>query len=242
MIPIHFGDKSAPLFGVFHPPDTAHREACQGGVLLCNSYGREAICIQRTLRSLAERLSARGLACLRFDYRGSGDSSGTGDELSLSSMAADIVEATRELSVRAGSRRVGWLAVRTGGTAAVTALERARPAHLYLWEPVFDGRAFAGALRAADRLLERPRDTGGKCDDAVLGHPFPRSFEEELVRFALPAGIARRVPIDVFGPTPVVDGARHVNVSAGPFGPDTSYESAVVPGATLTTIANRILA
>src|SRR3954465_3034524 len=72
-IPMQFGAREAPLFGWYHPPVGARR-GC--GVLVCGPIGDEATRAHRPLRHLAERLAAEGFPVLRFDYRGTGDSSG----------------------------------------------------------------------------------------------------------------------------------------------------------------------
>ena len=71
--PFLFGPPERPRFGWHHPPVGASR-AC--GVVVCNPIGDDAIRAHRALRHLAERLAAAGFAVLRFDFDGTGDSSG----------------------------------------------------------------------------------------------------------------------------------------------------------------------
>jgi alpha-beta hydrolase superfamily lysophospholipase len=63
------------LFGWYDAPT---RGSARGGILLCNPVGDDSVRAHRPLRHLAQRLANEGFAVLRFDYDGTGDS--TGDE------------------------------------------------------------------------------------------------------------------------------------------------------------------
>lgn len=64
--PVYLGGLAAML----HPGDG------DTGVLLFNPWGYEELCARKTFRLMAERLAAAGFPSLRFDYPGTGDSSG----------------------------------------------------------------------------------------------------------------------------------------------------------------------
>src|SRR5262245_50192484 len=72
-LPILFGPPERPLFGHFHAASGTRRPVA---AVLCNPLGHEALCAHRTLRHLAERLAAQGIAALRYDHDGTGDSAG----------------------------------------------------------------------------------------------------------------------------------------------------------------------
>ena len=76
--PIVFGPAHAQLFGLHHAPDPETARGT-GVILRCNALGYEAMCAHRTYRHLAERLARAGFNALRFDYHGTGDSSGDDD-------------------------------------------------------------------------------------------------------------------------------------------------------------------
>ena len=65
--PLYFGSASQPLFGMLHRPQGALR---QTGIVLCPSWGTEALRSYRGLRQLAQVLSQSGFPVLRFDYSG----------------------------------------------------------------------------------------------------------------------------------------------------------------------------
>lgn len=152
MLPFHFGPPERRLFGLFHP--AAARSGAATALLLCNPFGQEAVRTHRIYRVLAERAMRLGLAVLRFDYYGSGDSDGADTEGHLAGWAEDVATASQELLARAGESRLVWLGARLGATVAVRAstLARRRPDELLLWEPIADGRAYLDTL--ADRLVE----------------------------------------------------------------------------------------
>jgi len=72
--PIHFGAGSRTLFGWYHPPA---KDPGAAGVVLCNTLGNESLRAFVTLRHVAEKLAAAGVAALRFDFHGTGDSGGS---------------------------------------------------------------------------------------------------------------------------------------------------------------------
>src|SRR4051812_34449398 len=77
-MPTWFGPAERPLFGWYHAPALATARAC--GVVLCNPFGYEMMCSHRAYRHLAERLATAGFPVLRFDYDGTGDSAGDGED------------------------------------------------------------------------------------------------------------------------------------------------------------------
>ena len=75
--PLYFGNEARPLFGWLHLP--AHPPASIG-LVICNAFGHEALCSHRSVRHFAERAARQGIPTLRFDYDGTGDSAGTGND------------------------------------------------------------------------------------------------------------------------------------------------------------------
>ena len=71
-VPLFFGAASRSLFGWYHAPAEPRRAT---GVVICNPIGDDDVRAHRPLRHLAERLARAGLAVLRFDFDGTGDSS-----------------------------------------------------------------------------------------------------------------------------------------------------------------------
>lgn len=106
------------------------------GVVICSPLKAELMQNYRRELALSELLAARGLAALRFHYRGAGNSSGEEAEQTLDSLAEDVAAATRYLRQRHGVQRVGLVATRLAALAAARAARDEPTAPLVMWEPV----------------------------------------------------------------------------------------------------------
>lgn len=168
-----------------------------GGVVICPALYEDSMRIYRREVLLARSLAARGMAVLRFDYRGTGNSDGDAADASFDSMREDARAAVEWLSVRCDIDRIGLLGTRWGGLVAAGVGEDDSP--LVLWEPVIEGRLFfreafrAGQIHATKE--QRATDAGpsaletlrhdGSVD--ILGYPVYRDFYEDAIRRRLEA-------------------------------------------------------
>jgi len=185
MTPVRFGPPSRRLFGLFHPAD--ERRATGRAALLCNPFGHEAMRTHRFYRLLAERLSRQGVAVLRFDYHGTGDSPGTDEEGELIGWSQDILEAQRELMRRAGASQLGWFGARLGGRLALMAAPMAGASlqRMVLWDAVFDGTHYLQSLgRAHLDELELSHNIPPAGWQRSLDHD-PLAFSNECLGFAI---------------------------------------------------------
>jgi hypothetical protein len=141
-----FGPPSRQLFGLFHAPERDGNLA----VLICMPVGQEAIRAHRLFRVLSDRLARMGVAVLRFDYHGTGDSPGDDTDGELQGWRRDVCTAHEELRRRVGARRIRWLGARVGAAVAVLAAQSGHcdPARLILWDPIIDGTRYIEDLRA----------------------------------------------------------------------------------------------
>jgi len=183
MIPFTFGPSGKQLVGIHHAPAPAR--ALGAGVVLCNPIGYEAMCAHRAYRHLARRLAADGFDVLRFDYYGTGDSSGPNDEPSrLRAWLDSIRAAVDELRAIAGVSSVDLFGVRLGGTLAVLAAGGRRDIRsLVLWAPPISGRAYVRQARALQMLQGggSPVQSAADADRApALGYPFDAPTLREL--------------------------------------------------------------
>lgn len=137
------------MFGLYHAVAGQARAA----VLLCPPLGQDMIRSHRVYRQLADALALQGIAALRFDYYGSGDSAGGSDELDWARCLADTVTAAGELRARSGCARLIGFGARLGGSIALGAAGTARLSELLLWDPVLDGNRHVAALDALQDAL-----------------------------------------------------------------------------------------
>lgn len=92
--PHWFGGADRPRFSMLHWPTRPVR----GGVVLCPPLAQEAVCAHRSLRVMAERLSAEGFAVMRIDLDGTSNSIGCStDPDRVGSWRASIVDALDQL-------------------------------------------------------------------------------------------------------------------------------------------------
>jgi pimeloyl-ACP methyl ester carboxylesterase len=139
-----FGDPERPLLGWLSTPREGVSSA---GVLVLPAVGYSYWSSQRTLRVLAERLATAGHTVLRFDYEGTGDSSGDqweGDR--VASWRASAATGAGELRAL-GCRRLVLLGVRLGGTLALLDASALGADAVVAWEPVAVGRPYVRELR-----------------------------------------------------------------------------------------------
>lgn len=146
-----FGPKQSPLFGVYHPP--ARASAQKRGVILCPPIGTELLRSHRALRQLAALFAKSGIHVLRFDYYGTGDSSGDCLQGRVDLWLQDIETAAEELMAMANLDSVSIVGLRMGAVLAAMASPRLKKVdQLVLWDPVYDGRQYlAERIQVNDR-------------------------------------------------------------------------------------------
>src|SRR3546814_19955543 len=108
MQPFHFFAQERRLFGVLHPAVGTTRAQ----VLMCPPLLHEHVRSYRFFSQMAGRLAADGVACLRFDYHGTGDSEGDDADFSPDLALADIACAAAELSRRVGDHPLVLMGIR----------------------------------------------------------------------------------------------------------------------------------
>jgi alpha/beta superfamily hydrolase len=155
MEPFFFGDEGTRRFGVFHAADRAPNLGC---AVLCYPMGHEYFRAHRAFRNLAVSLSRSGLAALRFDYLGSGDSEGSGTDAGLPQWEADVEAALDEAKRRSGCSRVTLVGLRFGATMAALVARRRRDVEtLVLWDPVLNGASYLEELQDVQATWLRDR-------------------------------------------------------------------------------------
>jgi uncharacterized protein len=149
-LPFFFGN-GGELFGIYHPPAGAAERA----VLLCAPLGQDHIRCHRLYRQLGTTLAGEGVAVLRFDYYGCGDSAGASGEVDWHRCVGDAVTAAHELRRRSGCPDVVAFGARLGATIALAAAQPAGFTDVLAWDPVVDGQAYVAMLDALQDAVRR---------------------------------------------------------------------------------------
>ena len=125
------------LYGVHHAPRGSTPRSA--GVVLCYPFAQEYMRAHRAFRQLALLLSAQGFHVLRFDYTGTGDSSGEPADMSLSRWDEDLRVAVEELMDTAAVDDVWVVGLRLGGALAARAASHPSVGGVVLWDPIVSG-------------------------------------------------------------------------------------------------------
>lgn len=148
--PQWIGSGARRLYSALH---LAPKGASGLGVVLVPPLLHEQFRSRRLVTQVAIRLAAAGISCLRFDFRGSGDSDGPGECMDLASMREDVGIAVAALRDAADADSVAALAFRGGALPLSAWLEAGGQAgRAVLWEPVVDGAAWIDELVEADAV------------------------------------------------------------------------------------------
>lgn len=124
-------------------------------VVVCPPYPWEYHGCDRVFVQLGRRLASEGIHALRFDYRGTRESTGDAAKATLQTQLADLARVIDELDHGVDNREIGLLGARMGATlAALAAEELERVSFLVLWDPVVRGRQYIDrCLRTAVTIL-----------------------------------------------------------------------------------------
>lgn len=156
--------------------------------VIASPVHEEKKCSHRPLVDLARLTASRGVACLRFDYRYTGDSSGEPSRLSLSSMAADLGLAIDRARALSGLHKVDLVGLRLGADVAAIVTEcHEFVDRLVLAAPVISGARYLSQARVRSRIrgamtygdARGPRDELAGTFD-FDGHPISADAQREL--------------------------------------------------------------
>lgn len=154
----YFGEASRQLYGVIQEPAGNH--FADYAVLMCYPFGQEQMRCHRAFRQLGSMFARHGVASLRFDYFGSGDSAGDSADFSLSESIDNCQQALEQLKKMAAVERIYVVGLRLGAFIAAKALAaNASVKGFVCWDAVLSGGRYLSELRAtisdeqADQLI-----------------------------------------------------------------------------------------
>lgn len=205
-LPFYFG-ANRELFGVFHATPAPAGKA----LLLCPPLGQDQIRCHRLYRQLAHALVAEGIAVLRFDYYGTGDSAGASVEVDWDRCVADTIVAANELRVRSGARQITAFGARLGGSIALAAARAGCLAGLVAWDPVLDGSAYVArlddmqmALARDTQRFTRPRLTS-EVAEQWLGFATSERLRQQLTELRFQPADVPMLVLDSLSATSIAD-------------------------------------
>ena len=177
--PVVFDSKGQQVVGMMHLPDGRGRFP---GALLLHGFTGTKTEIHRMFVKLSRKLADHGIASLRFDFRGSGDSAGDFEDMTIRSEVADALEALKFLArhKRVNSRRLALIGMSMGGAIAshVVAREKSRIKSLALWAPVAEGEGILDELSTPEAVASLAQTGITDHDGNLVGVPFIRQFAE----------------------------------------------------------------
>lgn len=236
--PLWLDCPSRCLYAALHRPDPDNASRC--GVVFVPPLFHEQPRSRRFLTEVASGLAALGLPCLRFDFHGTGDSSGRGEQLDFDSMRSDLDLAVATLSARAGVERTTLLAWRGASLPVWSWLnDSVAVDRTVLWDPIVDGGHWLSALERDDarERSQRPRPRPGlrltdtRGDGQLMGFTVSPQLRKELAHARCTGECWTRVPVWAVlraGVTPPVRAERVLALpdSAPDFGGGASMEAA----------------
>lgn len=156
MEPFFFGAGTSRLLGLYHPPSGAGSSI---GVLICPPILGDYMRTHGCLRQLALNLAAKGCHVMRFDYSGTGDSSGGLEHADIETWCKDIELALAELRDISGATQLIVIGVRLGASLALLATQTVNGIHkLVLWDPVLSGPDYLSHLKGTYQNLIASHD------------------------------------------------------------------------------------
>lgn len=127
------------IFAIMHRPLLPKSEKVPA-VLFCSGFAGTKSGKFRVFTTLAKELAKQGIAALRFDYRGAGDSEGDFCDMTLEGNISDTLLCLDFLSrdPQIDTSRIGLFGRSLGGVIAILAASRFQSIKsLSLWAPVF---------------------------------------------------------------------------------------------------------
>jgi len=146
-IPLYFGPDNKRLLGWLHRTNSPQQS--NTGVVICPPLALEYMSTYRSMRYVADYFALAGIPSFRFDYHGTGDSSGSNDDGNrLDEWLWSIEQANSEIKRLTGCEKVGLFGLRMGATLAVLASEKIKFDFLVLWAALESGRRYIREIRA----------------------------------------------------------------------------------------------
>lgn len=170
------------IFGIVHRPKGQNEAPL---VVIMHGFASSKHGTNRCYVAFAEEFSKQGLATLRFDFRGAGDSEGSISDVSLEDLISDAVEALKYSGQLEGvdATRLGIFGSSLGATIAVLAAERHGGVKaMTLWSPIASGE-----LWVHDFMTQNPqmaKNDPQQVLSSYKGIPLNAQFKMQFARMS----------------------------------------------------------
>jgi uncharacterized protein len=242
--PIQFQNRQGKwLRGMLHLPEGATKEHSVPAVVFFHGFTGDRIESHWIFVNTSRALAQAGIASLRFDFYGSGESEGQFTEMTLQGEIADAEDAVRFLRLQAGvdPRRIGLCGFSMGGSIAAIIAAPVQANAVVLWSAV----AHMDHLRRVLQKNGKPiADTDGylefdarEVSSAFLNHLDEVDPVEAISRYAGPVLIIQPekdevVPLshadDLFQAARTKDKEKFIVAGANHTYSSLSWESEVI--------------
>ncbi len=183
------------LFGCYHP---ASDHAAHRGAVICAPVFDDYRRSYRAMVELANGCSRLGMHVLRFDYFGTGDSSGKLEDADIGRWRADIDSAIEEMIGLTGVDEIVLVGIRLGATMASNSRHPCVK-RMVFWDPVASGQEYLRWLEQVDEELKRESIgvvgyTGARLDDIAFEYfHLEPEFRKTLAALQYDPGVVTNV-------------------------------------------------
>ncbi|MCX8171346.1 MAG: alpha/beta fold hydrolase [Candidatus Bathyarchaeota archaeon] len=195
--PVVFRNKGQQIIGVLHKPENIKPYERVPGIVMFHGFTGNKSEAHRLFVQIARGLSASGFTILRFDFRGSGDSDGDFEDITLPDEVSDAERAiTFLLKQRNVDReKIGVIGLSMGGrVAAILASKDLRIKFAVLYSPAL------GSLR--ERLLSlmskealRRLDSGEPIE--FSGGWYLKKAFFETIDYVVPLDVMEKIKVPI---------------------------------------------
>lgn len=171
----HEGQK---IFGMLHRPIEVEKAPV---VIMFHGFGGHKCGKYRLYVTMSEKLSRLGIASIRFDFRGSGDSEGEFADMTIEGEVQDALKILQfaENIERIDPHRIGIMGRSLGGIVAVMAASRYQKIKsLALWAPAYSAEQWEQHwIKMSDpKVSAELKDELMRFDGQVANEKFMREF------------------------------------------------------------------
>ncbi len=140
---VSFDVQGSQVFGILSTPAEG---SCKRAIVFTHGWSGNRNGPAGLLTTLSRALAAKGCACLRFDFRGRGESQGDGLKATLATMSDDLQMASQKLMELTGFKHITLFGMCSGGNIAIGSLKKLPQADSMVMLSVYpfsDGDSFS---------------------------------------------------------------------------------------------------